>query len=152
MKALENKDRNDERQDTDDKKIKFATGLAGKRWAKIDIFRALDSFRREFECPGKNQRHRKSDNEQQHDQTHCPVRNFKERKNLTRDLHQQPCDNCIGDRNFVDMAPLQLSEEVFRVHSARLDEVLVTAALYLDARDLKSACICHPKMTQKAHR
>ena len=39
-----------------------------------------------------------------------------------------------------DTAPLQLSEEVFRVHSARLDEALVTAALYLDARDLKSAC------------
>ncbi len=38
------------------------------------------------------------------------------------------------------MAPLQLSEEVFRVHSARLDEALVTAALYLDADDLKSPC------------
>src|SRR5260370_39058604 len=38
------------------------------------------------------------------------------------------------------MAPLQLSEEVFRVHSARLDEALVTAPLYLDACDLKSAC------------
>src|SRR5260370_13112276 len=38
------------------------------------------------------------------------------------------------------MAPLQLSEEVFRVHSARLDEALVTAALYLDACDLKSTC------------
>ena len=39
-----------------------------------------------------------------------------------------------------DTAPLQLSEEVFRVHSARLGEALLTAALYLDARNLKSAC------------
>ena len=44
-----------------------------------------------------------------------------------------------GDRNFVNIASLQLSEEVLRVHSARLDEALVTAALYLETRDLKSA-------------
>ena len=68
-------------------------------------------------------------NEQQHHKTHGPIRNFKERKNLTRDLHQQPRDNCVGDRNLVDVAPLQLSEEVFRVHSARLDEALVTPAI-----------------------
>jgi len=42
--------------------------------------------------------------------------------------------------DFVDIAPLQLGEEVLWIHSARLDEALVTAALYLDARDLKSAC------------
>jgi hypothetical protein len=54
-------------------------------------------------------------------------------------LHQQPRNDSIGDRNFVNIAPFQLSEEVLRVHSARLDEALVTAALYLDARELKSA-------------
>jgi hypothetical protein len=46
MKALENQDPNDEQQDSDNKEIKFATGLAGKRWAKIDIFRSFDPFRR----------------------------------------------------------------------------------------------------------
>jgi hypothetical protein len=39
----------------------------------------------------------------------------------------------------VNVAPFQLSEEVFWVHSARLDEALVTAALYLETRDWKSA-------------
>jgi hypothetical protein len=60
-----------------------------------------------------------------------PVRNFEERKNLTRDLHQEPGHDAMGDRHFVNVAPFQLSEEVLRVHCARLDEALVTAALYL---------------------
>jgi hypothetical protein len=45
----------------------------------------------------------------------------------------------VSDRDFVNVAPLQLGEEVLCIHSARLEgEVLVTVALYLDARDLKS--------------
>ena len=55
-------------------------------------------------------------------------------------LHQQPCDDCVGDCHLVNVPPLQLSEEFLWIHSARLDEALVTAALYLDTRDLKSAC------------
>src|SRR6266487_2411046 len=102
MKALENENCNDEQQDRDDKKIEFATGLSGKRWAKIDIFCAFDSFRREFKRPGDYERDRKSDNEQQHHKTHGPIRNFEERKNLTRYLHQQPGDDRVGDRNFVN--------------------------------------------------
>jgi hypothetical protein len=38
------------------------------------------------------------------------------------------------------IAPLQLGEEFLRIHCAHFDEALVTAALYSDARDLKSAC------------
>src|SRR6266446_3716131 len=106
MKALENENRNDEQQDSDDKKIKSATGLAPNRFTQIDIFRALDSFRRQFKCPGKNHRHGKSNNEQQHHKTDGPIRNLKERKNLTRNLHQQPSHNAVSDRDFVDIAPL----------------------------------------------
>src|SRR6266849_2031502 len=57
-----------------------------------------------------------------------------------RCLRERPTGDDVGDRNLVNIAPLQLSKEILRVHSARLDEALVTAALYLDARDLKSAC------------
>ena len=106
MKALEKQDRNDEQQDGDDKKIKFAAALTRNRFANIDIFCALDSFRRQFKRPGKNQRHGKSDNQQQHDKPHRPIWNFEERKNLTRYLHQQPCDDCVGDRNLVNVASL----------------------------------------------
>jgi hypothetical protein len=57
-----------------------------------------------------------------------------------RNLHHEPSNDRVGDGDFVDIASLQLGEEVLRVHCARLDEALVTGALYLVARDLKSAC------------
>src|SRR5438128_1469029 len=139
MKALEKQDPNDEQQDSDDKKIKFATARAPNRFTKINIFGAPDSLRRQFKCPGKNHCHGKSDNEQQHHKTHSPIRNFEERKNLTRNLHQQPRHDTVSNRNLVNVAPLQLGEEVIWVHSARLHEALVTAALYSDTRDLESA-------------
>src|SRR5207245_5079207 len=39
-------------------------------------------------------------------------------KNLAGYLHQQPCDDCVGDRNLIDVASFQLSEEVLRVHES----------------------------------
>src|SRR6266513_254350 len=118
MKALEKQDPNDEQQDTDDKKIKFAAGLSGKRWAKIDIFRSFQSFRRQLKGPCDHKGNGKTNHNQHYHQPNCPIRNFEERKNLTRYLHQEPGNDCVGDRYLVDMAPLQLSEEVLRVHSA----------------------------------
>ena len=52
-----------------------------------------------------------------------------ERKDLTCDLHEQPHNHRVRNRNLVNIAPFQLGEKVIRVHSARLDEVLVTAAI-----------------------
>ena len=60
---------------------------------KIDIFRALDSFRRQLECPSDHQRDWKSNDDCDHDESHRPVGNFEERKNLCRDLDDQPTDN-----------------------------------------------------------
>jgi hypothetical protein len=54
-------------------------------------------------------------------------------------------DNRVSDGNFVNVPPLQLSEEGIWVHSARLDEALVTAALYLGAGNLKSTCNAQDK-------
>jgi hypothetical protein len=62
-----------------------------------------------------------------------------------RDLHHEPADNRVSDGNFVNVPPLQLSEEGIWVHSARLDEALVTAALYLGAGNLKSTCNAQDK-------
>ena len=52
----------------------------------FDIFRAFQSLRRQFKRPRDNERDRKSDYNCQHDQSHRPVRNFEERKNLRRNL------------------------------------------------------------------
>src|SRR5262245_43918713 len=122
MKALEKQACNDEQQDRDDKKIKFATGLAPNRFAEIDLFRALDSFWRQFKSPCKNKRDRKSEREQHDDEANRPVRNLKKWKDLRRDLQQKPGDDCVGDRNLVNIASLQLCEEVvLQVHSAHLE-------------------------------
>jgi hypothetical protein len=39
-------------------------------------------------------------------QTDRPIRNFKKRKDLRRNLDEQRGDNALGDRNFVNIAPL----------------------------------------------
>src|SRR4029453_4578184 len=59
MQALEKQDPNDQQQDSNDEKIKFATGLARNRFANIDIFCAFDSFRRKFKCPRQQSLRRK---------------------------------------------------------------------------------------------
>ena len=63
-----------------------------------------------------------------------------------RDLHHEPADDRTNNRDLVNVTPLQFGEEVLWIHSARSDEAFVTAALYLDRRDLKSAnqCRCSP--------
>jgi len=38
--------------------------------------------------------------------------NLKKWKDLRRDLQQKPGDDCVGDRNLVNIASLQLCEEV----------------------------------------
>ena len=102
--------------------------------------RSLQSFRRQLKRPSDYQRDRKADDEEENYEAHNPIGDVEKWKNLAGNLHQQPGDNAVRDRNLVNVAPLQLSEEVFRVHSADLDEALVTAALYLYACDLKSTC------------
>ena len=59
---------------------------------------------------------------------------------MQKDGREEPCDDSVSDGCAVNIAPLQLGEKVRWIHSARIDEALVTAALYLDRCELKSAC------------
>ena len=106
MKSLEKQEPDDEQQDRDDKKIKFATGLAPNRFAKIDIFRALDSFRREFKRPSQDQRNWKTNYQEQHHQAHSPTWDIEEWKNLAGDLHEQPRDDRVRNCDLVNVAAL----------------------------------------------
>ena len=83
---------------------------------KIDIFGALDSFRRELKSPGDHQCNGESDRDQRNYQPHDPVWNFQEWKNLRGKLNQEPADNRVGDGNFINVAPLQLGEEALWIH------------------------------------
>jgi hypothetical protein len=54
---------------------------------------------------GQNQRAGKSEREQHDDEANGPVRNLQKRKDLRRDLHEQPCNHCVCDRDFVSVEP-----------------------------------------------
>jgi len=98
-------------------------------------------FRRQLKRPRDYESNRETNHNQHYHQPDCPVWKLEEWENLGSDLNQQqPGHEAVRNRNFTNLAPLQLGEKVFWVHCARLDEALVTAALYFDTRDLKSAC------------
>src|SRR5436189_2579453 len=82
----------------------------------VGCFGALQALRRELERPRNYQGNRKANDDHQHNKSDEPVRNFKKRENLGRNLDEQPCHNPIGDRNFVNIAPLQFSEEIPEIH------------------------------------
>ena len=54
---------------------------------------------RDYDC------NRKTDDDREHDKSHCPIVDFEERKDLSRDLSQQPAYDRVGDRNLVNVAP-----------------------------------------------
>src|SRR4029077_16756006 len=81
-----------------------------------DIFRSLDPCRRQFKCPGDNERDWESDRDADDHQSHDPIWNLEEWKDLRRDLNYQPTDNRVRHGNLVDIPPLQLSEEVGGFH------------------------------------
>ena len=49
-----------------------------------------------------------------------PIRNFKDWENLCRDLDQQPTNDRIRNCHLVNVASLQLGEEVFDLHNAEM--------------------------------
>ena len=88
--------------------------------------RSLQSFRCQLKGPRDHEGNWKTNHNQHYHQPDCPIWNLKERKDLRCDLHHQPCDDCVGDRNLVNVPSLQFSEEIPWIHSAHLDEALVT--------------------------
>src|SRR5262249_62316822 len=79
---------------------------------KIDIFCSFESFRCQLKCPG----HNKSDGKTKHDRRnnyfHHPYGCFEGWKKDRRSLNHQPRNDCVSDRNLVDIAPLQFGEEI----------------------------------------
>jgi len=73
---------------------------------EIGVFRAFQSFRRQFERPRDNERDWKSDDDCEHNKEHGPIRNFEKREDLGGNLNQQPADDRVRDRDFVNVAPL----------------------------------------------
>src|SRR5438094_6115406 len=68
--------------------------------------------------PGNYQGNRKSDHNERNHQTHDPVRDLQERKDLSCDLNREPPNDHVGDRHLVDVAAFQFGEEVALIHFA----------------------------------
>src|SRR6266487_7021202 len=62
-------------------------------------------------APRKNQRNRKTEDDDDNKYLHHPGRRVESRQENRRRLNQQPGDDRIRDRDFVNITPLQLSEE-----------------------------------------
>ena len=58
------------------------------------------------------------DYQQEHDKPHRPIGNIEHPKNLRDTFCDRPATDEIRYRHFVNIAPLQLSEEIARVHLA----------------------------------
>ena len=124
---------NNQQQSPDDDEVEHPSGgaLNRSRLYRIEIFRPHYSFGGKFVNPGEQHRDWKSDRERNDNKTHCGIRNFKKREDLRRELREKPCDDSVSDRCAVNIAPLQLGQKVRWVHSARVNEALVTAAILL---------------------
>src|SRR6266403_1787970 len=81
-----------------------------------DVLGALHPLRCHFKSPGNDESDRKTQGNDQHDESNDPIRNLEEWKNLRRDLDQEPSDNAVSNCNSVNVAPLQLGEKLARVH------------------------------------
>src|SRR5438094_6559450 len=90
----------------------LSPGTSLDRFARLDLGFEFDSFRRDLERPGKNQRHRKTEDDDDDKYLHHPWRRVESREENRRRLNQQPGDDRIRDRDLVNIAPLQFGEEV----------------------------------------
>jgi hypothetical protein len=98
---------------------KFPAGALRDRFVRRNIFGALDSFRRDLKCPGKKERDWETENYEQHHEADCPIWNFEKRKDLGRDLNEEPGHDRVSDRDLVDIASFKFSEEITRIHPGR---------------------------------
>jgi hypothetical protein len=105
----------------------------------VCCFGALQTLRCKFKRPREDQRDWKPERNHCYEYFHSPGWRFKRREKNGRQLEEEPAHDSIDDGNFVNVPSLQLGQKFRWIHFTRLYEALVTAALYLDALDLKSA-------------
>src|SRR4051794_21717980 len=83
---------------------------------RIGCASTFDSIRRYLKHPAKNKRNRQTNNDEHNNQTNYPIRNVEDRKDLRDALGERPTRDDVRDSNLVNIAPLQLGEEVIDVH------------------------------------
>ena len=97
---------------------KLAPSMMGDRFVSLHLRFAHNSFGRDLERPGKRQRNREPNNKDEDDDLHHPWRRIECGKENRCRLNREPRDNCVSDSDFVNVAALQLGEEVHRQMNA----------------------------------
>src|SRR5438477_9889647 len=90
--------------------------MMGDRFVSLHLRFAHNSFRRDLERPGKRERNREPNNKNEDDNLHRPLRRIERGKKNRCRLNREPRDHGVSNRDFVNIAPLQLGKEVVDLH------------------------------------
>src|SRR5437588_12468624 len=90
----------------------LSPGPSLDRFVRLNLGLAFDSFGCNLKRPGKNQCNRKAKHDDDNKCLHHPWRCVEGWEENRRRLNQQPGDDCIRDRDLVNIAPLQFGEEI----------------------------------------
>src|SRR5438552_8398342 len=82
------------------------------------VWGALDSFRSQFDRVSENECNRETQDHKQDYRARNRIGEMQRRNYRCRDLHHEPADDRVSDGHFVNVAPLQLSDEFAQVHHA----------------------------------
>ena len=74
-------------------------------------------IRGQLKRPRQNDRGRESEQDEHNDEARRPAWDFEEREGRRGDLDEKPANQRVGDRDLVNIAPLELGEKVLRVDS-----------------------------------
>src|SRR5947207_13407309 len=90
--------------------------MMGDRFVSLHLRFALNSFGRDLERPGKRQRNREPNDNDEDDNLHRPLRRIEcGKKNRSR-LNREPRDHRVSNRDFVNIAPFQFGKKIVDLH------------------------------------
>ena len=91
--------------------LRIAAGPTSARPNLVAFLGAPDSLRSQIEYPRQDERDWKTQHQREHNKADRPIGNFEERKNLRRDLNDQPARDGVGDGNAIDLAAFQFGKK-----------------------------------------
>src|ERR1700674_3511752 len=123
------------------------------RMRLVEFVRPYYSRRRQVEGPGEKERDRETERKQDDDESHRPHRDFEKRKDLRRDLNEEPAHDRVGHGDAVNFAALEFGEKLFRIHTMLMTPLLL-AGKSRRGRDRRGDDVlvskkCHPESRRR---
>src|SRR5262249_32756008 len=115
-RSPKNQNHDQKKKDADDDEIPGPTrAFLGFR---IDILLPDKSFTGKFVKPGQHHRDWKSDEQNDDEEAHRGIGDVEERKDLRRDLGDEPRHHSISHRRAINVATLQFGEKLGQIHNS----------------------------------